>query len=126
MPSSIRPTSDQSGACVVQHEITECGQPEGERDRHAGEHRRGDEADEEDHQVDVAEAQQHGAGAARTRAMITAIRPSAAASGTRRRRPTRRNSAITASGAKPTGSAAARQALEISSAGVVTGLSSAA
>ena len=42
-----------------ERQIAEGGEPEGEGDRHAGEHRRRDDADEEDQQVEVAEPVQH-------------------------------------------------------------------
>ena len=56
MPSSMRPTTTSIGVCVVEREVAEGRQPEREGDRHAREHRRRDDADEEDQQVEVAEA----------------------------------------------------------------------
>ena len=54
----------RSACCVVEREIAEGGEAEGEGDRHAGEHHAADDADEEDEQVEVAERLQQPAAAA--------------------------------------------------------------
>ena len=56
------PDQDQKRRLRGQRQIAEDRQPERKRDRHAGEHGRGDDADEKDQQVEVAEPVEGGRG----------------------------------------------------------------
>ena len=56
----MRPTTTSVGRAGGERDVAEGGEPEREGDRHAGEHHRADEPDEEDQQVEVAERLQHG------------------------------------------------------------------
>ena len=55
IPSSMRPTSTISGVWVAEREVAEHREPERKGDRHAGKHRGGDNADEEDQKIEIAE-----------------------------------------------------------------------
>ena len=108
MPSSMRPTSTKSGVVRGQRQIAENGEPERECDRHAGEYRCGDHADEKDQQIEIAEPvkdrlaepEQHDQAATAPSATKMARGDAALAS---------RSTANTAISAMPTGSAAARK-----------------
>ena len=58
IPASSRATTTDVGMCVAEREIAEGRDAERERDRQAGEDRERHHAEEEDDEIDAAEAQQ--------------------------------------------------------------------